>query len=89
MGSVCGLVLGSHIPPRVIMDDDIRRSQVKAGPPCFQAYQEYRHLILSKISHQPDSFFLGGGTCQHVAFDSLLLKPCMNNIQHGGKLGKQ
>ena len=64
--AVGGLVLRGQIPPRIIMDDDIRADQVQAGAACFQGDQEDGGVADIEVMHQLQTFFLGGGTGQDV-----------------------
>ena len=89
MGPVRGLVLGRHVPPWVIMDDNISRGQVKARSPCLQADQEYRDIIPLELSHHPDPLFLGRGPRKLVAGHAFLYESPLNQFQHGCELGKQ
>ncbi len=41
VGAVGGLILGRHVPPRVVVDDDVGRGQVQAGAAGPQRDQEY------------------------------------------------
>ncbi len=44
VGAVGGLILRSHVPPRVVVDDDIGRGQVQAGA---AARSEIRNTLAS------------------------------------------
>jgi hypothetical protein len=44
VGAVGGLRFHGRVPPRIVMDDRVRRRQVQAGAAGFEADQEQRNL---------------------------------------------
>ena len=62
VGTVRCLVLGSYVPPGVVMDHDIGAGQIQSGAAGFQRDQEERRIIFVELMDEAKTFFLGCGT---------------------------
>ena len=60
VGPVRGLILGRHIPPRVIVDHHFGSCQVQYGTSGFQLNEKYRYIAFLELIHHLAALLLGG-----------------------------
>ena len=58
-------------------------------PPAVLGDEKYHHLILAESTGQTDPFLLRRIPCQTVAGNLFFFQSLPDDLQHGGKLGKQ
>ena len=90
VGTVCRLVLDCQVPPRIVVDHNIRRRQIQTGASGFQGDQKNSCWVIFfiKLLHQLCPLFLSGRTGQHIVRRFFVLQPVCQPAQHRGKLGK-
>ena len=88
VGAVGGLVLGGDVPPRVVVDDNVRAGEVETGAAGFQRDEEDVCLAGVEIVHQLQAVCGAGLTGEQEVADTHFRKACPQDLQHGGELGE-
>ena len=87
VGAIGGLILDRRVPPRIVMNNRVRGSQIQPDTASFQADQEQRHVAGLEFPHRRRAVL--GIARQFDEFDLVFLQSGLDQRQHFGELGEQ
>ena len=89
VGAVCGLILGCHVPPRIVVDHHIRSRKVQPRSAGLQGDQEHHHIVLLERGGHLHAVPLRRGAGEQIEWDLLLFQALRDDLKHRCKLGEQ
>jgi len=88
VGPIGGLILGGRVPPRVVVDYQIRACQVEAGAARFEGNEEDLAVTAVEAVAETLTFLRVRGAIQIQAGNTFPVQTLADDLQHAHKLAE-